>query len=252
MAEPVLVANVGDKGVVAVVQRLRLAVARATRVRQHRRAGRDRPAGRPRAPVHATVRRERRSLVARGAAELLTGPCDPDGTRMDHAGDRRVCLLAPLTTRLGLAGRHNAANALGVARAALALGVAPDAIAAGLASFEGVGRRLERKGGGGASSCTTIMANHRPRSVRLSRPSARESLGEAHLGRVRAAHVPPDGRHARPVRGGARRCRCSRIADIWASRDPDTTVTSAARWRRRLPGATRRSRRRPRGRSRQR
>ena len=52
----------------------------------------------------------------------------------------------PPPLRLPTAGLHNVANALGVAGAARAAGLGPEAIVAGLASFTGVGRRLERKG----------------------------------------------------------------------------------------------------------
>ena len=114
-------------------------------------------------------------------------------------------------------------------RRADVLGVATPAIAAGLGSFAGVGRRLEVKG----------EPRRRPRHRRL-RP-------------------PPDG-HRGDDRGGARARYPGRrlwavyepltyhrtaamldafadvlatadevvIADIWAGRDPDTTITSAA------------------------
>ena len=127
--QPLLVANVADPGVLAVVERLGRWPGRVLCA-----ALGDLPAG--------------RLVTGAGPAERLTGrvvKADPEGTvvRLDGAG-----LAAPLEIRVGLPGRHNAANALGVAGAALALGVAPDRLALALGSFSGVGRRLERKGEG--------------------------------------------------------------------------------------------------------
>ena len=69
---------------------------------------------------------------------------DADGTTLEI--DAPAFSTRPLLARLATAGRHNAANALGVAGAALVLGLMPDAVSNGLGTFAGVGRRLERKG----------------------------------------------------------------------------------------------------------
>ena len=47
---------------------------------------------------------------------------------------------------MGVLGRHNALNALGVAAAAWLLGIPGEAVSKGLASFHGAGRRMELKG----------------------------------------------------------------------------------------------------------
>ena len=47
---------------------------------------------------------------------------------------------------MGVMGRHNALNALGVAAAAWLLGIPGEAVSKGLASFHGAGRRMELKG----------------------------------------------------------------------------------------------------------
>jgi len=47
---------------------------------------------------------------------------------------------------IGVLGRHNALNALGVAAAAWLLGIPGDAVSRGLAAFHGAGRRMEHKG----------------------------------------------------------------------------------------------------------
>ena len=87
-----------------------------------------------------------------------------DGRRPGHGGPRpdrrgrirrhdprdprpRRARGAPIAVQLPTAGRHNAANALGVAAAALgARRLGRTRSSRGLATFPGVGRRLERKG----------------------------------------------------------------------------------------------------------
>ena len=49
--------------------------------------------------------------------------------------------------------------------------------------------------------------------------------GQARVGRLRAAHLPPDGEHARRFAQVLARADEVAIADIWAGRDPDTTIT---------------------------
>ena len=131
-----------------------------------------------------------------------------------------------MSVRLPTAGRHNAANALGVAGAALALGLEPAAIASGLASFAGVGRRLERKGEIGGVVVYDDYGHHPTairetiRAIRQREPGRRvwavyEPLTyhrtAALLGEFAAALATADG---------------VAIADIWAGRDPDITIAS--------------------------
>ena len=68
--------------------------------------------------------------------------------------------------RLGLAGRHNVANALGAAAAAHAAGVAVDAIAAGLGRVRPVAGRLQLKPGPRGSWLIDDSYNANPSSVR--------------------------------------------------------------------------------------
>jgi len=136
---PVLVANVADAGVAELAARLAdwpgLIVATAL----------------------VDVATQRLGGYARGIAEQFAtaaGPAQPllgritaaerDATLLEMAG--LDPLAGPVPVRLATAGRHNAANALGVAGAAAAIGLGATAIAQGLATFRGVGRRLERKG----------------------------------------------------------------------------------------------------------
>jgi UDP-N-acetylmuramate--alanine ligase len=129
---------------------------------------------------------------------------------------------------ISLVGRHNAANALGVAGAALALGVPPDALAAGLASFEGVGRRLERKGEGRGVVVYDDYGHH-PTAIRETLAAIRQREPGK---RIWAVYEPLTyhrtaamlDRFAEVLAGAD----AVAIADIWASRDPDTSITSSS------------------------
>lgn len=218
---PLLVANVADRGVADVAGRLAdwpgriLATALVDTAAQ-------------RWPTY------RRGLAERfatplGPAEVLLGrilDSGPEGTLLELDG------LDPLhgrfQTRLRLAGRHNAANALGVAGAALRLGIGPQAIVTGLAGFEGVGRRLERKGEGGGVVVYDDYGHH-PTAIR----ETLLALRQREPGRRVWAVYEPLTYH----RTAAMLERFAEVlaeadgvavADIWAGRDPDTTITSAA------------------------
>jgi UDP-N-acetylmuramate--alanine ligase len=220
VAEPVLVANVGDAGVVEVVQRLEADSWPGRVVRTRLEPG----------------------IGKVASAEVLVGSimaADPEGTtlRLDGGG-----LAEPLIARLRLAGRHNACNALGVAGAALALGVQPDAVAAGLASFAGVGRRLERKGEGRGVVVYDDYGHH-PTAIRETLAAIRQLEPGR---RIWAVYEPLTyHRTAAMIDQFAEVLATAdavAIADIWAGRDPDTTITSAAALAeataRRRPGLT--------------
>jgi UDP-N-acetylmuramate--alanine ligase len=202
VSEPLLVANVGDAGVREVVDRLEGWSGRVLAVSLH--AG------------------------AAPEAEWLTGrivSADAAGTVMELAG---AMLPGVIPMHLELAGRHNAANALCVAGAALALGVSPDAIAAGLGSFLGVGRRLERKGEGRGVVVYDDYGHH-PTAIRETLAAIRQKEPGR---RVWAVYEPLTyHRTAAMLEQFAAvlaEADAVAIADIWASRDPDTSITSAA------------------------
>jgi UDP-N-acetylmuramate--alanine ligase len=210
------VANVGEEGVAEVVGRLR---------------------GWP-GLVHEV------SLTAgpRESEPFLVGTIlatESGGTTLRMEG---AALASPATARLRLAGRHNAANALGVAGAALALGVAPDVLMAALGSFEGVGRRLERKGEGRGVVVYDDYGHH-PTAIRETLAALRQL--EPHR-RVWAVYEPLTyHRTAAMLEEFAdvlATADAVAIADIWAGRDPDTTIVSAAALAeataRRRPGLT--------------
>jgi UDP-N-acetylmuramate--alanine ligase len=162
------------------------------------------------------------------SAEIMIGSiveADAAGTTLRLEGGG---LAEPLIARLRLAGRHNACNALGVAGAALDLGVQPGAVAAGLASFGGVGRRLERKGEGRGVVVYDDYGHH-PTAIRETLAAIRQLEPGRRIWAVyepltyhRTAAMIEEFAEVLATADGVA------IADIWAGRDPDTTITSAA------------------------
>ena len=130
--------------------------------------------------------------------------------------------------RLPTAGRHNASNALGVAGAAHALGIESAAIVAGLASFPGVGRRLERKGETGGVVVYDDYGHH-PTAIRETVAAIRQREPGR---RVWAVYEPLTFHRTAALLGEFAAALATAdavaVADIWAGRDPDTTVASAA------------------------
>jgi UDP-N-acetylmuramate--alanine ligase len=133
-----------------------------------------------------------------------------------------------MTGRLPTAGRHNAANALGVAGAALRLGLPPEAIRDGLATFPGVGRRLERKGEARGVVVYDDYGHH-PTAIRETLRAVRQREPGRPVWAVyepltfhRTTALLADFANVLAEADGVA------IADIWAGRDPDTTITSAA------------------------
>jgi UDP-N-acetylmuramate--alanine ligase len=232
VARPVLVANVGDPGVAEVVLRLEEAAwpGRVVQTWLEPSIGDAALPGQPR--PHA----------GQASVDVLVGSivvADATGTTLRLEGGG---LAEPLIARLRLAGRHNACNALGVAGAALILGVQPSAVAAGLASFGGVGRRLERKGEGRGVVVYDDYGHH-PTAIRETLAAIRQLEPGR---RIWAVYEPLTyHRTAAMIDEFAEVLATADavvIADIWASRDPDTTITSAAALAeataRRRPGLT--------------
>jgi UDP-N-acetylmuramate--alanine ligase len=132
-----------------------------------------------------------------------------------------------LSAPLRLAGVHNAANALCVAAAALVLGVQPRDVTRHLGTFGGVGRRLEVKGEPGGVLVIDDYGHH-PTAIAVTI----EAVRDRYPGRRLWAVYEPLTYHRTAamldgfadVLAGADRAV---IADIWAGRDRDTTITSA-------------------------
>lgn len=220
-AAPVLVANIADDGVAELVERLRdwpgALIATAIADVEPQRAG---GYARGIAERFATGAGPARSLLGRIVA------AEPAATVLEITGLDPVA--GPRRVRLPTAGRHNAANALGVAGAALALGIASGAIAGGLETFPGVGRRLERKGEAGGVLVYDDYGHH-PTAIRETLAAVRQRAPGRRTWAVyepltyhRTAALLGDFAEALAAADGVA------VADIWAGRDPDTTVASAA------------------------
>jgi UDP-N-acetylmuramate--alanine ligase len=201
----ILVANAGDPGVESVLERLW---------------------GRPLATVRYAVVEAWADGVGLGAD--ITGritAADAGGTTLEVRG------LAdddePVILRLATAGRHNAANALAVAGAARAAGLDAAAIARGLASFTGVGRRLERTGDVAGVVVYDDYAHH-PTAIRETLRAIRQREPER---RVWAVYEPLTYHRTAALLDGFADALVDAdavaIADIWAGRDSDTTIASA-------------------------
>jgi UDP-N-acetylmuramate--alanine ligase len=215
-----VIVNVGDEGGAAVAEGLadtdRRIVATAL-------------VDQPPSAVRGLVRGiAERYATAAGAANVLLGRivgADADGTDLElHGLDP---LAGPMIARLPTAGRHNASNALGVAGAALRAGLAPSQIVDGLASFPGVGRRLERISEAGGVVVYDDYGHH-PTAIRETIAAIRQREPGRRLWAVyepltfhrTAALLEP---FAEALATADRVV----VADIWAGRDPDTTIASA-------------------------
>jgi UDP-N-acetylmuramate--alanine ligase len=217
---PMVVANVGDAGVAGVVERLGKWRGEVLRIALA--GGGAEPAGAAATAASATTAAT--AAKSRYLTGTITG-ADTDGTTLRLHGS---ALSEPVTAHLKLAGRHNAANALGVAAAALQLGVAPDVVAAGLGSFDGVGRRLERKGEGRGVVVYDDYGHH-PTAIRETLAAIRQLEPGR---RIWAVYEPLTYHRTAALLAEFASVLATAdavaIADIWASRDPDTTITSAA------------------------
>jgi UDP-N-acetylmuramate--alanine ligase len=207
-----LIANVGDAGVVAVLDALG-----------------DRP-GRTHTAALAGSRGAPEHAVA--GAILRAGP---SGTEVEIFGDR---VAEPISVVLPTAGVHNVSNALLIVAAGHELGLTMEAVALGLASFPGIGRRLERKGEARGVVVYDDYGHH-PTAIRVTI----EALRQREPGRrIWAVYEPLTFHRTAALLGAFADALVGAdavvIADIWASRDSDTTITSpaalvAAVWERR-------------------
>ena len=131
------------------------------------------------------------TLARAGAAAVETYSAT-DGVDADwrarcatHVGGRQQLTVThggrpALSFELGLAGRHNAANALGVAAAALGLGIEAEAVARALGSFSGVRRRQEVRGRAAGVTVVDDFAHH-PTAIAETLDGLRGVHGEGRL-----------------------------------------------------------------------
>ena len=129
--------------------------------------------------------------------------------------------------RVGLVGPANAANAIAVVGAALALGVDEEALRLSLAQFAGVGRRLELKGEIGGVIVLDDYGHH-PTAIARTLEAVRTRYPER---RLWAVYEPLTYHRTALLLDRFAEVLATAdevaVADIWAGRDPDTTITSA-------------------------
>ena len=219
-ARAILVANVADPGGEALVRRLapgwpgQLLVTAVVDVPRQRTAG----YAKGLAEAYATQTGPAAVLIGRIVASA------PDGTTVEVSG--RSVLDEPVTVHIAAAGRHNVANALVVLAAARAVGVAPGAALDGLASFRGIGRRLERKGEAGGVVVYDDYGHH-PTAIQATLAAVRQREPGR---RVWAVYEPLTFNRTAALldrfAAALAEADAVAIADIWAGRDLDTSVAS--------------------------
>jgi UDP-N-acetylmuramate--alanine ligase len=164
----------------------------------------------------------------------------PDGTVLDIDG------LDDQTHRVHLAisGDHNAANALAalatawvvasqsgsprVGESVPSLTDSADRLLWGLATFPGIGRRLERKGEARGVVVYDDYGHH-PTAIRATLAAIRQREPER---RIWAVYEPLTFHRTAAMLGdfadALAEADAVAVANIWASRDPDTSITSSA------------------------
>jgi UDP-N-acetylmuramate--alanine ligase len=138
----------------------------------------------------------------------------------------RELLQRPLP--IGLLGAHNASNALGVAALAASGGGSADGIARSLATFGGVGRRMEVRYDHGSITVLDDYGHH-PTAI----DATMETVRQRYPGRTLVLAIEPLTYHrtAALLEGLAQSCSSADrvvVAEIFAVRDLDTTSVSAA------------------------
>lgn len=216
----VIVANVGDPAVARIVDR----VARDRGIEVVGVALKDSEGDAPAAPDPADGGGRSRARPRTIHGRIVGA--DPAGTTLEVRG-----LDADGSTviaRLPTAGRHNAANALCVIGAALSAGASRDAVIRGLATFPGIGRRLERVG----ETAGVVVYDdygHHPTAIRETIVAVRQREPGR---RIWAVYEPLTYHRTAALleefAAALGTADAAAIADIWAGRDPDRTVASAA------------------------
>jgi UDP-N-acetylmuramate--alanine ligase len=215
--DPVLVANAGDPGVRDVLAKLRDWPGRAVVVRVVDSSEEPATVATALAAEHATERGPAAAIVGRWRVT----PAGEGSLEIAGLADRES-----VTARVGLAGRHNAENGLAAAGAARAAGAEVAAIIDGLATYAGVGRRLELKGEVDGIVVLDDYGHH-PTAM----AATFSAVASRYPGRRLWAVYEPLTYHRTAamleqfadVLAGADRVA---IAEIHAGRDPDTTITS--------------------------
>lgn len=166
-------------------------------------------------------------LNARIGGEVVEQTPDGIVLELDRAG------LAGHRVRLSTAGLHNAANALVAIATVMVVHRGPvdasltDRMLIGLSSFPGIGRRLERKGEARGVVVYDDYGHH-PTAIRATLAAVRQREPDR---RIWAVYEPLTFHRTAAMLGefaeALAEADAVAIADIWASRDPDTTITSS-------------------------
>ncbi|MGD8485535.1 MAG: cyanophycin synthetase [Chloroflexota bacterium] len=186
-----------------------------------------------------------RRLSDWGARVVRVEPTGTDSHAVGYRLDGTLLRLArlpgatpQLAAPLRLAGAHNAANAACVATAGALLGLDGRELANGLSTFDGVGRRFDVRGEPGGVLIIDDYGHH-PTAISATIAAAR---GRYPGRRVWVAHEPLTFHRAAAMLDELAFALAQAdevvIADIWAGRDPDTTVTSAAELAQRVSSIT--------------
>jgi UDP-N-acetylmuramate--alanine ligase len=143
---------------------------------------------------------------------------DPEGTSFDLFGRRY---------RSRLTGAHNVHNAVGALVMAHELGIGPEALQEALEGFSGASRRLELI----ADTADVLVFDdyaHHPTEVRAALEGARQRVGDRRLWAVIEPHTYARTRAMFDEYADAfRQADEVVVADVFAARDPDTSVVSA-------------------------
>ncbi|HET9497080.1 MAG TPA: UDP-N-acetylmuramate--L-alanine ligase [Candidatus Limnocylindria bacterium] len=143
---------------------------------------------------------------------------DQDGTSFDLFGRRY---------RSRLAGAHNVLNAVGALVMGHELGIGPDALQEALEGFSGASRRLELI----ADTAGVLVFDdyaHHPTEVRAALEGARQRVGDRRLWAVIEPHTFARTRAMFDEYASAFKSADEVVvADVFAARDPDTTIVSA-------------------------
>jgi UDP-N-acetylmuramate--alanine ligase len=166
---------------------------------------------------------ETREELPRGTVTGRIVAAGPDGDRLAIAG----LPGGEVIVQVHLPGRQYADDALAAATAGAAADLTPTEITAGLASFRGVGRRLELKG---EPRGITVLDDygHHPTAIRGTLAAVRQRYPGR---RVWAVYEPLTFHRTAAMLDAFAEVLATAdravIADIWANRDPDRTITSA-------------------------
>ena len=216
--DPVLVANAGDPGVREVIAGLLDWPGRLVAVRV---------VGPDEDPAAAAAALTGTHATACGPATAIAGRW-----RLTETGEGSLEIAGlpasgTVAARIGLPGRHNAENGLVAAGAALVAGAEVPAILDGLATFAGVGRRLELKG---VIDGIIVLDDYGHHPTAMAATFA--AVADRYPGRRLWAVYEPLTFHRTAAmldQFAEVLARADRVvvADIHAGRDPDTTITSA-------------------------